>query len=346
MTMNNLIIRSRAPLRLGLSGGGTDVSPYCDEYGGAVLNATIAMYAYCTIEPLDNDKIVFVAADREEYFEGSLDEPLEYDGLLDLHKGVYNRVVTSFNQGKPLACKVTTYSDALAGSGLGSSSTMMVAILTAFVEWLRLPLGEYEIANIAYEIERLDIGLTGGRQDQYAATFGGFNFMEFYAKERVIVNPLRVKNWIIHELNSSMVLYYTGVSRSSADIIDKQIEHIESADSRSIEATHQLKQDAYDMKESLLRGDMTRFAEILGKSWEAKRKLAAKISNKKIDDLIEKAKNAGAYAGKVSGAGGGGFIMFLVNPVEKLNLVKILEQEPGQVVNFHFEKNGVQSWTI
>ena len=344
--MSKQIIRSRAPLRLGLSGGGTDVSPYCDEHGGAVLNATIAMYAYCTIEPLEEDKVIFVAADRDEYYEGRLNEQLKYDGLLDLHKGVYNRVVAFFNHGEPLACKVTTYSDALAGSGLGSSSTMVVAILTAFVEWLRLPLGEYEIANIAYEIERKDIGLTGGRQDQYAATFGGFNFMEFYADERVIVNPLRVKNWIIHELNSSMVLYYTGVSRSSADIIDQQIEHIKSADSQSLEATHQLKQDAYDMKESLLLGNMPRFAEILGRSWDAKRKLAAKISNKKIDDLIHKAKNAGAYAGKVSGAGGGGFIMFLVNPVEKLNMVKMLEKEPGKVVGFHFEKNGVQSWTI
>jgi len=340
------IIRSRAPLRLGLSGGGTDVSPYCDDYGGAVLNATIAMYAYCTIEPLDGDKVIFIAADREEQFVGQATKQLKYDGLLDLHKGVYNRVVKSFNEDKPLGCKVTTYSDALAGSGLGSSSTMAVAVLTAFVEWLRLPLGEYEIARIAYEIERQDVGLAGGRQDQYAATFGGFNFMEFYAEERVIVNPLRVKNWIINELNSSMVLYYTGVSRSSAAIISQQIELVKSADSRSIEASHQLKQDAYDMKEALLRGDITRLAKILGRSWEAKRNLAEKITNPEIDSLMEKAKNVGAYAGKVSGAGGGGFIMFMVDPLKKLDLIRMLENEPGKVASFHFEKHGVQSWLI
>lgn len=340
------IIRSRAPLRLGLSGGGTDVSPYCDEYGGAVLNATITMYAYCTIEPLDEDKVIFFAADRAERYEGKASEYLQYDGLLDLHKGVYNRIVKSFNKGHHLGCKVTTYSDALAGSGLGSSSTMMVAILTAFVEWLRIPLGEYEIAKIAYEIERQDIGLTGGRQDQYAAAFGGFNFMEFYAEERVIVNPLRVKNWIIHELNTSMVLYYTGVSRSSADIIEQQIKNVKDLDKTSIDATHKLKQDAYDMKEALLRGDMSRFANVLSRSWESKRKLAAKISNHEIDTLMTKAKEVGAYAGKVSGAGGGGFIMFMVDPVNKLELIKMLEKENGQVVNFHFEKQGVQSWLI
>jgi len=344
--MTKKTIRSRAPLRLGLSGGGTDVSPYCDEYGGAVLNATIAMYAYCTLEPLDDNKVVFLATDRDESFFARSETYYDYDGLLDLHKGVYNRVVKEFNQGKPLACKVTTFSDALAGSGLGSSSTMVVAILTAYVEWLKLPLGEYEIARIAYEIERCDIGLTGGRQDQYAATFGGFNFMEFYADERVIVNPLRVKNWIIHELNSSMVLYYTGVSRASADIIDQQIKQIKSSDQTSMEATHRLKNDAYDMKEALLRGNIPHFAGILGRSWQSKRKLASNISNQDIDAIMSKAVTAGALAGKVSGAGGGGFIMFIIDPLKKLDLIRMLDQENGRVVNFHFEKNGVASWTI
>lgn len=340
------VIRSKAPLRLGLAGGGTDVSPYCDLHGGAVLNAAIGMYAYCTIEPLTDDKVVFVAADRDETFENSALSSFIYDGILDLHKGVYNRIVRDFNQGQPLACCVTTYSDALAGSGLGSSSTMMVAILTAFVEWLNLPLGEYEIAHLAYEIERKDIGLSGGRQDQYAATFGGFNFMEFNANEHVIVNPLRVKNWIINELNSSMILYYTGVSRSSASIIEQQIEQFKKEGSDSLLASHQIKSDAYEMKEALLKGDMLSFAAILGRSWESKRKLATNISNPEIDQLMAEAKTVGALAGKVSGAGGGGFIMFMVDPVKKLDLVKMLEQHSGKVVSFHFEKQGVQSWQV
>ncbi|MDP2902567.1 MAG: GHMP kinase [Methylovulum sp.] len=340
------IIRSRAPLRLGLAGGGTDVSPYCDDYGGAVLNATIGMYAYCTIEPLTENKVIFIAADRGETFENEALSQLCYDGFLDLHKGAYNRIVREFNHGKPLPCRITTYSDALAGSGLGSSSTMMVAILTAFVEWLNLPLGEYEIAHLAYEIERKEIGLSGGRQDQYAATFGGFNFMEFNAGDHVIVNPLRVKNWIINELNSSMVLYYTGVSRSSASIIEQQIEQFKIVGSDSLVASHQIKRDAYEMKEALLKGDMPWFANILGRSWEAKRKLAANITNPEIDALMSDAKAVGALAGKVSGAGGGGFIMFIVDPVKKLDLVNRLDTYPGKVVRFHFEKQGVQSWQI
>jgi D-glycero-alpha-D-manno-heptose-7-phosphate kinase len=344
--MAKQIIRTKAPLRLGLSGGGTDVSPYCDEYGGAVLNATISMYAFCTLEPLDEEKVIFAAVDRNEYFEGKAEIRFDCDELLVLHKGVYNRVVKEFNQGKPLACRVTTYSDVTAGSGLGTSSTMVVAILTAFVEWLRIPLGKYEIAHLAYQIERQDIGLTGGRQDQYAATFGGFNFIEFCAHERVIVNPLRIKNWIINELNSSIVLYFTGVSRSSADIISQQIKRIKSSDQTSIAATHQLKKDAYNMKKALLRGNMRQFADILGHSWESKCKLASKISNNDIDSLMKKGKMAGALAGKISGAGGGGYIMFIVDPLKKFDLVRMLECENGKVVSFIFEKEGVQSWII
>lgn len=198
-----MIIRSKAPLRLGLAGGGTDVSPYCDEYGGAVLNVTIDMYAYCTIEPTNDNKVVFSAPDRNEYFECESKLNIEIDDKLILHKGIYNRIVKDYNDGKPLSFIMTTYSDAPAGSGLGSSSTMVVAIIKAYMEWLNLPLGEYDMANLAYEIERMDLKLTGGKQDQFSATFGGFNFMEFFNDNRVIVNPLRIKNWIKNEVENS-----------------------------------------------------------------------------------------------------------------------------------------------
>jgi D-glycero-alpha-D-manno-heptose-7-phosphate kinase len=341
-----MIIRSKAPLRLGLAGGGTDVSPYCDEFGGYVLNATIDMYAYCTIEVTNNGKIVFFAADREESYESEAIEYLQLDGCLDLHKGIYNRIVKQFNNGNPLSFRMTTYSDAPAGSGLGSSSTMVVAILNAFAEWLNLPIGEYDMAHLAYEVERIDVGLDGGRQDQYAATFGGFNFIEFYNDDRVIVNPLRVKNEIINELENSIVLYYTGASRESANIIKEQVKNAKEKNQNSLEAMHELKADALIMKETILKGDILKFAEYLGKSWSAKKRMATSISNNGIDAIFDLAIKSGAYTGKVSGAGGGGFMMFMVDPVRRLELIKALKNQTGSIMNFHFTTTGTQGWKI
>lgn len=341
-----MLIRSKAPLRLGLAGGGSDVAPYCDLYGGAVLNATINLSSFCTIELLDDDSVRFAAHDRQEEFSAPSAARYDYDGLLDLHKGVYNRVVRDFNGGEPLSLSVATYSDAPAGSGLGSSSTMVVAILTAYAELLHLPLGEYDVAHLAFEIEREDIGLRGGAQDQYAATFGGVNFMEFHEQNRVIVNPLRVKKWILSELEASTVLYYTGVSRSSDKIIAQQIESYKSGQGKSVEAVHQLKRDATAMKESLLRGNIREFGEILGRSWEAKRDLADQISNPEIERVMATAREAGAWAGKVSGAGGGGFIVFIVDPVQRVALVNALNLLDGSVVPFQFESHGASAWIV
>ena len=339
-----MIVRSKAPLRLGLAGGGTDVSPYSDEFGGYVLNATIDMFAYCTIEVTGDNKVSFFAADRDEYFEIEAKEYIELDGKLDLHKGVYNRIVKQFNNALPLSLKMTTYSDAPAGSGLGSSSTMVVAMLKAYAEWLNLPLGEYDMAHIAYEIERIDVGLHGGKQDQYAATFGGFNFIEFYANDRVIVNPLRIKSWVINELENSMVLFYTGISRESANIINEQANNVRTKNVKSIEAMHELKSDALIMKEAILKGDILLFAKYLGKSWEAKKRMASLITNSNINDVYDAAVSAGAVAGKVSGAGGGGFMMFIVDPVRRIKLIEQLSSFNGQVMSFHFTKNGSEGW--
>ncbi len=340
-----MIIRTKAPLRLGLAGGGTDLSPYCDEYGGNVLNASIDMYAYCTLEVTNDNSTIFTTADRNEFFESKSTPVLEIDGELDLHKGVYNKIVKHFNDNQALSLKMTTYSDAPAGSGLGSSSTLVVAIIKAYVEWLNLPLGEYDIAKLAFDIEREDVGIIGGAQDQYAATFGGFNFMEFYADKRVIVNPLRIKNWVIDELQASSVLYFTGITRQ-ASIIEEEKANTVSRNTRALNAMHTAKQDALAMKEALLKGNIPVLAKVLNHAWESKKQMASSVTNPEIDAIYDLAIETGAYSGKLSGAGGGGFMFFIVNPVKKVQLVNALNQQAGRVINFHFTKEGTRGWKI
>lgn len=341
-----MIIRSKAPLRLGLAGGGTDVSPYCDEYGGVVLNVAIDMYAYCTIEPTNDGKIIFNSTDRCEYFESESINYLEIDDELILHKGVYNRIIKDFNKGKPLSFKMTTYSDAPAGSGLGSSSTMVVAIIKAFMEWLNLPLGEYDIAHLAYEIERVDLGLTGGKQDQFAATFGGFNYIEFYSDNKVVVNPLRLKRWIKNEIENSLILYYTGTSRESAKIIDEQIKNVKEKVEKSLEGMHELKKSATEMKNSILQGNFNEFAECLKKGWISKKKMSSLISNFNINEIYNFIMANGGKAAKVSGAGGGGFMMILCDPKERYTLAEKLKKKEGKVMMIQFVEKGVQAWTL
>ncbi len=340
-----MIIRSKAPLRLGLAGGGSDVSPYCDIYGGLVLNATIDLYAYCTIEETDDQQISIQSYDAGINKSYPLTDYLEIDGEASLIKGVYNRVVRDFSL-IPTAFKITTYNDAPAGSGLGTSSTMVVCILKAFAEWKGLPLGDYEIAKLAYEIERKDLMLSGGKQDQYAASFGGFNYIEFLKDDIAIVNPLKIKRWIIDELEASMLLYFTGRSRSSAAIINEQIKNTENGMTDAIEAMHRIKQSAKDTKLALLKGDISAFADILREAWENKKRMANHITNPVIQEAMTIALEAGAKAGKVSGAGGGGFIMFVVEPTRKKEVEKALKQLDGFVMPFNFSEEGAHSWKI
>src|SRR4051794_7399794 len=268
-----MIYRSRAPLRIGLAGGGTDVSPYSDKFGGAILNATIAHYAHASIEPLKEDGIVLQALDRKEEQRFEWTNELPINGKLDLLKGVYNRIQKDY--GLPLTnfC-LSTFVDAPAGSGLGTSSTLVVAIIGAFAEMLKLPLGEYDIAHYAYEIERKDLQLAGGKQDQYAATFGGVNYMEFYEGDKVIVNPLRIRNEYLHELENNLVLYFTSTSRESASIIKEQQKNVLQKNEKSIDAMLQLKEQARMMKEALLRGHLHEIGEILDFGFQQKRNMA------------------------------------------------------------------------
>lgn len=336
-------IRSQTPLRLGLAGGGTDINLYCDTYTGYVLNATISLFVHCTIIERGDNKIIFNSPDTGGYCEYESTLNLENDGKLDIFKAVYNRIVKDYAK-KPLSFSLHTYSDVPSGSGLGGSSTLVVGMLKVYAEWLNLPLGEYEIAKLAYEIEREDLGIVGGAQDQYAATFGGFNFMEFYADKRVIVNPLRIRNYIVSELESRVVLYFTNITREAKDIEEHKKGKL--GDSKSLEAMHSIKQDAIDMKEALFRADFKRLGEILERSWRSKKTISEIVSNDELERIYHLAVSNGAYSGKTSGAGAGGFMFFLCEPTQKYRLCELLNKQGGYVANFSFIKEGAKSWRV
>lgn len=340
-----MIYRSKAPLRIGLAGGGTDVSPYCDLYGGAILNATVSLYAYANIEPIAENTIVLHAMDLQQEQRFEWDHQLPVNGSLHLLKGVYNRIQKEY--GLPLTgFKLSTYVDAPAGSGLGTSSTLAVAIIGAFAEMLRLPLGEYDIAHLAYEIERKELNIAGGRQDQYAATFGGVNYMEFFADDKVIVNPLRIKQEYLSELENNLLLYYTSTSRDSATIIEKQSRNVVEQHTGSIEAMHQLKYQAQLMKEALLKGRIHEIGEILDFGFRQKKQMAEGISNTLMDEIYASAKSAGATGGKISGAGGGGFMTFYCPGNTKYRVMEKLADFGGAIRHYQFVDRGLSTWTM
>jgi D-glycero-alpha-D-manno-heptose-7-phosphate kinase len=343
-----MIYRSKAPLRIGLAGGGTDVSPYCDLYGGAILNATLSLYAHATIEQLEDNTIILQGLDRKEeqrFDDGATLPALPIDGKLDLLKGVYNRIRKEY--GWPGGgFRLSTFVDAPAGSGLGTSSTLVVAIIGAFTEMLRLPLGEYDMAHLAYDIERKDLLMAGGRQDQYAATFGGVNYMEFYRDDKVIVNPLRVKQQYLFELENNLLLYYTATSRESAKIIEVQSRNVTDKKERSIEAMHQLKHQAQLMKEALLMGRIHEIGEILDFGFRQKQKMAEGITNAFIDEIYDQARHAGATGGKISGAGGGGFMTFYCPGISKYRVMDVLGKLGGHCQAYQFTGHGLTTWTV
>ncbi|MBK9283365.1 MAG: dehydrogenase [Sphingobacteriaceae bacterium] len=339
------IIRSKAPFRIGLAGGGTDVSPYSDEYGGAILNATIDLYAFTTLEPLEKKGIVFDIANSGLHHECESAEVLKMAEGFELFIGVYNAIVKKFKTG-PLSFRLTSNTEAPQGSGLGTSSTIVVSIIGAFVEWLNLPLGKYDIAHLAYEIERIDLQMAGGKQDQYAATFGGINFIEFYAEDKVIVNPLQLKNEVFHELEHNLLLFYTQTQRNSAAIIDEQVKNVNDKKAKSIEAMHHLKLQAVQMKDALLRGELDKIGEIMQYGWKNKKQMAQSISNDFIDNIYEKAIAHGASGGKISGAGGGGFMFFYCPAVSKNRVANALTAMRGRVQPFNFTQQGLITWSI
>ena len=339
-------IKSRAPLRLGLAGGGTDVSPFCDEHGGYVFNVTIDLYAHAVISFDDPDKIIFNAPDIGKITTHYVTDVPTTCSDLPLHLATYKYMMKTYNAGVFPALELTTYCDAPVGSGLGSSSTLVVAMVKAYSELLRSGLDNYDIARVAHYIERVECKFNGGRQDQYSAAFGGVNFMEFYDANKTIVNPIKLKNWILCELETNILLYYTGASRDSAQIIDDQSQNVRLKKKSPLAAMQALKNEAVEMKEALLKADFPKFVEIMQSGWVNKKKSSRKVTNPEIEKIYHTAIEAGALAGKVSGAGGGGFMIFYVPTQARVNVIKALKKYSGQTLNCHLTHKGCEAWTL
>jgi len=335
-----MVIRAKAPLRVSFAGGGSDVPPFPEIEGGVVLSATIDRYAYGSLRPRNDGRISIESVDFGMALELSCADDLAFDGQLDLVKAAIRRIGQQETRGYDLVLRST----APPGSGLGSSSTMMVALVALLQEYYRLPLSEYEAAHLAYVIERTDLGIHGGLQDHYAATFGGFNFIEF--GERVVVNPLRIRDSIKNELEMNLLLCFTGVTRESANVIADQTARVENKEDGTLVGLRAQKELAVAMKAALLRGEVEEFGALLGEAWIQKKRMSPLISTPHIDETYDVAVTNGALGGKVTGAGGGGYILFYCDFARKHRVTEALTAFGATVTEFSFEPEGVMTWRI
>ena len=330
---------SKAPLRMALAGGGTDLEPYYSRYGGFVLNATIDQYAYCKVEP--SREWCFKSIDLGIEEKHNLWNNVEYiDSKLKLLINSY-QYLTKDVEREPV--KITTYVEAPPGSGLGSSSALVVALIAAIAEYYNVPLGEYDMAEYAIEIERKICDLPGGKQDQFAAAFGGFNFMEFLKDGRTIVNPLRLNQKTQNMMELSTVLYYVGKPRKDSRVIENTAKGL--VDSKTVlNATHEIRNACINYKRSLLMGDFDMISELMETYWRMKLETNPHVASPEILDSYDFARKNGATAAKISGAGGGGHMVLFTEFEERHRLISALKNKEGRVVPFKFVNHGVDVW--
>ncbi len=334
------IIRTKAPLRISFAGGGTDLPSYYEEHGGAVLSSTINRYAFVSLSPRDDLHIQLRSLDFDLTVKYHLNDEPAYDGVLDLAKATMGRLNVRENGA---GLDLDLQSDAPAGSGLGGSGSLTVAVIGAVADRLGVKLDRYEIAELAYEIERSDLNIRGGRQDQYTATFGGFNLIEF-SNRGVVVNPLRIERGVLNDLEHHLMLCYTGLTRSSAGLIERQEAYYERGRPETIRGLDRLHGLAYEMKDALLRGRLSEFAELLDEGWRCKVGLNPEVTSPAIDEMVAVAGKAGANAAKLLGAGGGGYLLLFCEVGKRRAVREALERLGGQFADFSFADEGLQVW--
>lgn len=337
-----MIIRSRAPTRISFAGGGTDVPPYSDEKGGCVVSAAINRYAYSTLESRNDQEIHIESGDLFKKIKFSDVDSIIYNNELDILKAAVKRM-NSRKMGLNLFMKT----DIPHGSGLGGSASAFVSLVGLFDHLDGKKMTSYEIAEIAHKLEREELKIPGGRQDQYAAVFGGINFIEF-KKDFVRVNSLKMSKDSQLELEKHLILAYLGERKASSggDIIADQTKSISSGKNDVVAAHDKYKELALEVKDVLRAGDLMKFGELLHEGWETKKKFSSMISNSRIDEVYDFARKNGAVGGKLSGAGGGGFIMFFCEPNKEHNLTAKLEQIGVRTLPFAFDFEGLQTWEV
>lgn len=343
MGLSRPVLRARAPLRISFAGGGTDVAPFPEREGGAVLSATISNYVYATLRPREDGRITVQSLDFGMSIGFGVDDAVVYDGRLDLPKAAIKRVREHHHARASTGFDLFIHTNAPPGSGLGSSSAVVVVVADLVATHLGLDLSPYELAAMAFTLERNDLGIAGGLQDQYSAAFGGFNYLEFGA-DGVVINPLRVPDGVVHELEHNMLLCYTGHTRASDHIIEDQVHRYESGDSDALAGLRAQRRLAREMKNLLLTGQVAEFGLALGDAWKHKRQISDRISTPLIDEAMEVAHRSGALGGKVTGAGGGGHLIFVCE-FERRHLVAEALLGMGLTVSeFTFSSSGVTTW--
>lgn len=332
-----IVIRAKAPLRISFAGGGTDVNYYIESKGGAILSATINKYCFGTLKKRNDNKIVIYSKDFDLRVEIENSKSIQYDGKLDLLKAVIKLM--------QIDCGIDLYfqSDVPPGTGLGGSASVASVAAGLLNHVKEDKLDDYQLAEIAFQAERVEIGIAGGWQDQYAAVFGGINFIEFKSDD-VVVHPLRIKEEILNELECSLLLCYTGQTRSSGDIHKKQTKAYICKNKLVVDALDKTRDFAFNMKNALLKGDLLKFGQLLREAWLVKKEFDKEVSNSVIERLYEIGTEAGAICGKVLGAGGGGYILFFCSPLNKLDVAKALESHGGVIMDFNFEFKGLHTW--
>lgn len=335
-----MIIRAKAPLRISFAGGITDMPFYYMEHGGAVLSSTINRYAYVTLSMRQERTIEICSLDFDLSVKYHLDEEPVYNGVLDLAKAAIHRVIPRDNH---YGFDIYVQSDAPAGSGLGGSASLTLAVIGTLAELAKVTLDPYQIAELAYEVERTDLKISGGKQDQYTIAFGGFNLIEF-SKDGVVVNPLRIDKSTLNELEYHLMLCYTGKTRLSAGLIDQQERYYEQGRAETIEGLKNLHKLTYKMKDALLTGKLSDFAEMLDFEWMNKVKINPQVTTDWIDEMYATARQNGVIGGKLLGAGAGGYLLLFCKIDKKRTVREKLEKMGGQFTEFSFVDDGLQVW--